>query len=78
MITSSVLAVAKSANGNPVTAVLTVMLFYCMFTFVEASIERLIFGERFEHWLDPVFGCAFICYAAYVVWMCATYQMERG
>lgn len=74
------LALAKASKGNPVVSTLTVMLFYIMFNVLEANVERLLFGERFEHWLDPFFICAFIAYAAYAVWMCAAWQMaeDRG
>lgn len=41
------LALAKASKGNPVVSTLTVMLFYIMFNVLEATVERLIFGERF-------------------------------
>ena len=74
------LSLAQASKGNPVICTLTVMLFYIMFNLLEASIERLIFGERFEHWLDPLFQCGFIGYAGYAVYMCAAWQLaqDRG
>lgn len=65
------LGLAKSADGNPVLTTATIMLFYVMFNIFEGQIERLIFGERFEHWLDPFFVFCFIAYSAYAVWCCA-------
>jgi len=68
---------AKASNGDPVLSTVTVMLFYVMLSVVEAGIETLIFGERFHHWLDPVFQCAFIAYSAYAVWWCAVFNSKK-
>ena len=70
-------ALAKASDGNPVISTATVMLFYLMFNVVEAGIEKLIFGERFDHWLDPLFQCAFIAYSAYAVWWCAVFNGRK-
>jgi len=72
------MVLAKSCDGNPVLTTVTVMLFYVMFNIVMASIERLIFGDRFEHWLDPVFMCAWIAYSAYAVYWCAIFNESKG
>jgi len=69
-----IFALARASKGNPFTSTATVLLFYVMFNLLEGMIERLIFGERFEHWLDPIFISVFISYAAYSVWMCALFQ----
>lgn len=71
------LALAKASNGNPVISTATVMLFFVMFNMLEAVIEKLIFGERFEHWLDPFFMLAFIAYSAYAVWWCAVFNGSK-
>lgn len=68
---------AKASNGNPVLSTATVILFYMMFSTFEAGIEKLIFGERFDHWLDPVFQLSFIAYAAYAVWWCAVFNSSK-
>jgi len=68
------LALARASNGNPVLSTLTVMLFFVMFNVLEATIEKLMFGERFEHWLDPFFMLAFIAYSAYSVWWCSIFN----
>jgi len=65
------LALAKASRGNPVVSTCTVIIFYVMLSFCESQIEFLIFGERFVHWLDPVFNIIFISYSAYAVWYCA-------
>lgn len=71
------LALARASNGNPVISTATVMLFFVMFNMLEAGVEKLIFGERFEHWLDPVFMLAFIAYSAYAVWWCAVFNGSK-
>ena len=77
MIQKSGVVLAKACEGNPVLTTCTVFIFYGFFSLLEAGIEKLIFGERFEHWLDPLFICCFIGYAAYAVWMCAEHN-SRG
>lgn len=69
---------ANSCKGNPILTTCTIMLFYVMFNMVEAQIERLIFGERFEHWLDIVFQLCAIAYAAYAVYWCALYNNMKN
>ena len=68
---AATVALVKASNSNPVISTATIMLFFVMFNMLEAMVEKLIFGERFEHWLDPLFILGFIAYAAYTVWWCA-------
>lgn len=68
---SSARIVAGASGGNPITAVLVVFLFYLGFNCAEAIIERLIWGERFEHFLDPIFVLAFMSHAALCVYYCS-------
>lgn len=70
-------ALARASKGNPVISTATVMLFFLMFTLLEALIEKLAFGERFEHWLDPIFVVAFIAYSAYAVLWCGIYNSHK-
>lgn len=77
ILESSGKMLAASANGNPVISVLVVILFYIMFSTVEASVEKLIFGERFEHWLDLFFQIAFMGYAGYSVVACAVFNSKQ-
>ena len=74
-IKRSALLVAKSSKGNPVLATVTIILFYVMFNTLESVIEILLFGKRFEHWFDVLFGIIFIAYAAYCVYWCAIYNL---
>jgi threonine/homoserine/homoserine lactone efflux protein len=70
-ILKSAAILAKASGYNPFISTLVVMLFYIGFVAFEATIERLVFGERFEHWLDPIFCLIFIAYAALSVYECA-------
>ena len=69
---------AQSCDGNPVYSTLIVMLFFLMFNVVEATVEALIFGEPFKHFLDVVFQLAFIGYAAYAVYWCAVFNGAKN
>lgn len=73
-ITIFAYAIAVASKGNPVLATMTVMGYWGMFIFFEVGIERLIWGERFEHWLDPIFSIGFMAFAAHAVWQCAIVQ----
>ena len=78
ILSRSIDVLAESASGSPTTTTFVVCLFYLMFSILEASIERLVFGERFEHFLDPLFIVGFICYAAYAVYGCALYNYRKN
>lgn len=68
------LVLVKASDGNPVISVGVVILFFIMFNTFEGMIEILLFGERFEHWLDPLFMAAFIAYSGYSVMWCAAFK----
>ena len=68
------MALVRASDGNPFITTATILLFFFMFNLAEGQIEKLIFGERFEHWLDPIFITLFICYSAYAVWWCAIFN----
>lgn len=70
----SAMKLAAASDGNPIISTVTVILFFIFFNLFEAMVETLIFGERFEHWLDPLFISAFIAYAAYAVHACALHN----
>lgn len=65
---------SSATQGNPALSVFCVVLFYLLFSVLEATVEKLIFGERFEHWLDPFFIAGFIAYAGYSVYACAVFN----
>lgn len=70
-------ALVRASDYNPIISTLTVILFYIMFNLIEGTIETLIWGDRFVHWLDPIFQIGFMAYAAYAVWVCAECQIEE-
>ena len=65
-----------SCDANPFLCVAMVMLFFVMFNVLEWTVEKLLFGQGFVHWLDPLFQLCFIAYSGYVVHMCACYREE--
>jgi len=40
-------------------------------------IEELVFGERFLHWLDPVFNGLFIAWGVYATYFCAALKIRE-
>lgn len=62
---------AEACQGDPVKTTFVVCTFYFMFNILEWSVEKVIFGKSFAHWLDPIFCACFIAYAAYAVYWCA-------
>lgn len=73
-IQKATLHLAKSCEGSPIVTTVIVMMFFLMFSVMEATIEELIFGARFVHFLDPIFQLLFICYAAYAVYYCDVFN----
>lgn len=69
---------AQACDGSPVPSTLVVMLFFVMFSFVEAGVEIALFGKRFEHALDAVFALAFMAYSAYAVYWCAVFNSTKN
>ena len=77
IIKKSVLALAGACGGNPIMTTIVVFMFYLAFNTLECVVEKLIFGQRFHHWLDPLFIGLFISYSAYAVWGCAAHNSKR-
>jgi hypothetical protein len=62
---------SASAKYNPVMALSLTWMSYLLFTIAEAQVETLIWGDRFEHWLDPVFLVLLALYQLAVIEVCA-------
>lgn len=71
LIVKSGFRLAQASKGNPIVSTGVICMFYLMLNLALAQIEKLIWGERFEHWLDLIFICVCIGYAAYCVGCCA-------
>ena len=71
MILESAEILTQAVNGDPIFAVMLIALFYVAFNHLEETIEKLIYGERFTHFLDPIFIVAFTAYAGYCVYLCS-------
>ena len=68
---------AQACDGSPVSSTIVVMLFFIGFNRFEMSIETMIAGKPFHHFLDPVFALAFMAYAAYAVYYCAIFNSTK-
>ena len=68
---------AASCDGSPIATTIVVCIYYIMFNVIEATIETLIWGSRFTHWLDVPFQLIAIIYSAYAVYYCAAYNSQR-
>lgn len=69
---------AQACEGNTISTTIVVILFYLMFSVLEATVETLIFGHRLVHFLDPIFVVMFIGYSAYAVYWCAVFNGEKN
>jgi hypothetical protein len=77
LIKSMTFRLVAASDADPVRTSITIMIFYIMFNMALATLEALIWGERFEHWLDPVFVIMFMAYMAHAVFWCAAVQVTR-
>lgn len=70
---------AVESNGNYMLCFAHVWAYYFIFNLLEAGIEFIIFGERFEHALDYVFAIAFGILLFMCLWACSIYKqlMEK-
>ena len=76
-ITAATTYLAISCDRNPILTTIMISLALLAFTMVEGTVETLIFGDRFEHWLDPLFMCVFIAWAAYATYICAVLKAKE-
>lgn len=61
----------KACSLSPVWTTIVNMLFYVWVNLLIAQVEKLIFGERFEHWGDPIVVLVFIAYSGYCIYICS-------
>ena len=71
ILNTAAMWIAKAAEGNPIVAIFVTMLFYLMFDCVEASVEMILYGERFPHWGDVLLIGCFMFLSARTVVACA-------
>ena len=75
IIRKATVYLAFSCDKNPILTTIMISLAMIVFNMVEGTVETLIFGDRFEHWLDPLFMCIFIAWGAYATYICAVLKM---
>lgn len=76
-IRNATIRLVQACEGSPISTTIVVIIFFMMVTVLEATFEKLVFGYRFEHFVDVIIQIAFIAYAAYAVYWCAIFNMER-
>lgn len=62
---------AWAVGNNAVMAVILVFMHWLAFDWVEAQIEKQLFGESFPHALDVLFAAAFLAFSGLVIYRCA-------
>lgn len=67
----SAVTIAKSAKFDPVISMIVVFLFYMLVWIAESTIEQVIWGERFPHFLDLFIVGFLIYYSGLVVYACS-------
>lgn len=66
-------ALVNASQGKVLPVMLVIVIGYIVVDRIEAMVERLIWGERFEHFLDPIILLAFFAFGSYSVYLCALY-----
>lgn len=64
----------NASQGKVLTVLFVIGIGYIVVDKIEAMVERLIWGERFEHLLDLIILAAFCVFAFYSVHLCTLYQ----
>ena len=59
-----------ASKGNPAIAQIVVLLLYLLCNQLMITVETLVWGERFTHWFDVVFGVFVIGYVVLVTAAC--------
>ena len=67
-------ALVNASQGKVLTVLFVIVIVYIVVDKIEVMVERLIWGERFEHLLDPIILMALFAFAYYSVYLCALYQ----
>lgn len=62
--------IANAAGYNPITASVLVFILFLWVNFIERTIEKLIFGKGFIHWLDPIILFSFMVFNILVIARC--------
>ena len=74
----SALSIADDCRGNYFRAFITLIIYYIFFSAVEIAVEKLIFGYRFEHFLDWWFVGMFSVYGVIVMHCCKFLNRIKG
>lgn len=62
--------IALAVKGSAISAFFLMLLLFFGFNVLEASIEKLIWGKAFLHWLDPLFVGLWLWFTILVILQC--------
>ena len=65
-------------DKSPLRSTAMIFAFYIFFSIIQSSVERLIFGEMFENWLEPIFTLIFMVWAACAAYLCGVIRVEEA
>lgn len=66
--------IVRACKGDPLKTTLMAFFMYVFVNMIEAVLETLIFGERFEHWGDVVIMLGAFFYSGYLTYLCGVYN----
>lgn len=66
-----------ACKGNPVLALVVLVILHWMFNFVEDMVQRLLWGEAGLLWFDVGVAVAVCAVMSYTVKGCAEYNASR-
>jgi hypothetical protein len=69
--------IVRACRGNPIITTLLVFFIFIMINMLEALLEVLIFGGRFEHWGDVVIWVTQFTYTGYLINLCSTFNRDN-
>ena len=78
LIITSALSIADDCRGSYFRAFVALIVWYILFIVVEVAVEKLVFGYRFEHFLDCIFVGMFAVYGVIVMHCCNVLNRYRG
>ena len=61
----------NSCDLSPIKTAVMILIAMFVFCVFECLFETLIFGESFDHWLDPIFIMFFVFWASHATHVCA-------
>lgn len=74
LYSSSLAIITRATKGDTIISSLLLAFIFLAIQFLESTIEKLIWGEAFIHWLDPILIILMMIYWFAVICSCAIYH----